>query len=163
MYDRRSDYALNKYDQDAIVCRNVTGEHVRLTRVDFIGEEEFRKWKAWSDQDYRDAEAAGRGFYDNSLPLDELFMAADSSMEELILEALDRTEHDVARAVLVKQIRSGLTEKQFRRLCMYYLAGMREGEIAALEGVGQQRISRSLLVGKAILEKILKTFLCNKG
>lgn len=52
MYDRKSDYALNKQDRDAIVCGSVTGVHIRLTRSDFSSEEEFQKWKAWSDWDY---------------------------------------------------------------------------------------------------------------
>ncbi|NCE64948.1 hypothetical protein D1159_10205 [Pseudoflavonifractor sp. 524-17] len=69
MFDTKSDFALNKFDQDAIVCRSVTGVHIRLTREDFASEEEFLRWKAWSDGDYYDTEKDGRGFYDNSLPL----------------------------------------------------------------------------------------------
>ena len=49
-----------------------------------------------------------------------------------------------------------LTEKQYRRLRMYYLQGMTEAKIAELEGVGQRRISKSLASGIAALEKILK-------
>lgn len=30
MFDHKSDYALNKYDPDAIVCRSVTDVHIRL-------------------------------------------------------------------------------------------------------------------------------------
>ena len=41
MFDTKSDFALNKFDQDAIVCRSVTGVHIRLTREDFASEEEF--------------------------------------------------------------------------------------------------------------------------
>lgn len=68
MYDRKSDYALNKQDRDAIMCGSVTGVHIRLTRSDFSSEEEFQKWKAWSDRDYHTAEKAGRAYYDNRLP-----------------------------------------------------------------------------------------------
>lgn len=35
MFDRNSDYALNKKDPDAIVCKSSTGVHIRLTRLDF--------------------------------------------------------------------------------------------------------------------------------
>ena len=69
MYDRKSDYALNKQDRDAIVCGSVTGVHIRLTRSDFSSEEEFQKWKAWSDRDYHTTEKAGRAYHDNRLPL----------------------------------------------------------------------------------------------
>ena len=39
MFNPKSDYALNKLDQDAIVCPSVTGVHTRLTREDFDTEE----------------------------------------------------------------------------------------------------------------------------
>ena len=45
MFDRNSDYALNKKDPDAIVCKSATGIHIRLTRADFSSAEEFEKWK----------------------------------------------------------------------------------------------------------------------
>ena len=41
MFDRNSDYALNKKDPDAIVCKSATGIHIRLTRLDFSSQEEF--------------------------------------------------------------------------------------------------------------------------
>ena len=48
-----SDYMTNKTDTEAIVCRSATGKDVRLTQADFESEEEFRKWKDWSDADYK--------------------------------------------------------------------------------------------------------------
>ena len=51
MFDKKSDYALNKQDQDSIIYISVNGR-IRLTRADFSSEEEFLKWKAWSDADY---------------------------------------------------------------------------------------------------------------
>lgn len=35
MFDKKSDYALNKQDPEAIVCRNVNDGPIRLTREDF--------------------------------------------------------------------------------------------------------------------------------
>lgn len=46
MFDRKSDYALNKKDQEAIVCKSVTDIHIRLTRYDFSSLEEFEAWKS---------------------------------------------------------------------------------------------------------------------
>jgi len=66
MFDKHSDFALNKFDKDAIVCPSVTGVHTRLTREAFSSEEEFLYWKQLSDGDYKDTEAAGRDFYNNS-------------------------------------------------------------------------------------------------
>ena len=65
MFDKRSDYALNKLDKEAIVYPSVTGVHIRLTREDFASEEEFLYWKKLSDGDYKDIESTGRGYYDS--------------------------------------------------------------------------------------------------
>ena len=65
MFDKKSEYALNKYDQDSIIYISVSGR-IRLTRADFSSEEEFLKWKAWSDADYHQTEGGcpgrGKGF-----------------------------------------------------------------------------------------------------
>ncbi len=55
MFDKKSEYALNKYDQNSIIYISVSGR-IRLTRADFSSEEEFLKWKAWSDADYHQTE-----------------------------------------------------------------------------------------------------------
>ena len=46
MFNTNSDYAINKLDPDAIVCRSVSGEVVRITREDFASDEEFEIWKS---------------------------------------------------------------------------------------------------------------------
>ena len=161
MLDRKSDYALNKQDPDAIVCKSVTGVHIRLTRADFSSEEEFRKWKAWSDQDYHATEQGGRGY--GGPPLEDWTLPSVLSPEDLMLEADVEAQRDAARAALAEQIRSQLTETQYRRLSLYYLEGMTEREIAKLEGVGQQRVSRSILAGKRALKKIFEKILVDRG
>ena len=52
MYDRRSIYALNKKNSDAIVLPDAAGNLICLTCADFTDEAEFRRWKRWSDQDF---------------------------------------------------------------------------------------------------------------
>ena len=66
-------------------------------------------------------------------------------------------------ATLLETVRSSLTEKQYRRLRMYYLDGMTEAEIARQERVGQQRISNSLVSGKKIVERFFQKFLRGRG
>lgn len=156
MLDRKSDYALNKQDPNAIVCKSVTGVHIRLTRADFASEAEFWKWKAWSDQDYRTTENAGRALSDNILSLESQRDCPLPSAEEVLLAAMDAAEHRTARLALVEQLRSCLTEKQLRRLRLYYLEGMNEAEIAAMEGVSQQAVSLCLRSAKNILKKFWK-------
>ena len=75
MFDRKSDYALNKRHPDSIVCKSVTDVHIYLTRADFSSEADFLKWKEWSDRNYHQMDKAGRGFYDNCLPLDERYLS----------------------------------------------------------------------------------------
>ena len=53
MYNKKSDYALNKKNKDAIVSRNAAGEYIKLTKEEFASEEEFAHWKKWSDDEYR--------------------------------------------------------------------------------------------------------------
>ena len=40
MFDKKSEYALNKYDQDSIIYISVSGR-IRLTRADFSSDEEL--------------------------------------------------------------------------------------------------------------------------
>ena len=70
MFDKKSEYALNKYDQDSIIYISVSGR-IRLTRADFSSEEEFLKWKTWSDADYHETEKKGRSFNYNRVDLDD--------------------------------------------------------------------------------------------
>ena len=53
MYNKKSDYALNRKNKEAIVSRNAAGEYIKLTKEEFASEEEFAHWKEWSDEDYR--------------------------------------------------------------------------------------------------------------
>lgn len=163
MFDKKSDYALNKQDRDAIICKSVKGVHIRLSRADFASEEEFLKWKVWSDEDYHANEKARRVYHDLGLPLEDWAAPSAPSVEELLLDTANMTERDAARAALALQIRSSLTEKQFRRLCLYYLEGKSQYEIARLEGVGQRRISTSLTVGRKKLEKLFEESGWNRG
>ncbi len=150
MFDTKSDFALNKLDRDAIVCRSVTGVHIRLTREDFASEEEFFRWKVWSDGDYYDTEKDGRGFYDNSLPLDPRVdkLGAVPSVEADILTMLDAAEASVEQtrrtAALIEQIKSCLTGTQYRRLWMLYAQKMNVTAIAKAEGISKASASRSI-------------------
>ena len=150
MFDAKSDFALNKLDRDAIVCRSVTGVHIRLTREDFASEEEFFCWKVWPDGDYYDTEKDGRGFYDNGIPLDPRVdkLGAVPSIEENILAALDAAEASAEQArrtaALIEQIKSCLTGTQYRRLWMLYARKMNVTAIARAEGISKASASRSI-------------------
>lgn len=158
MFDTKSDFALNKLDQKAIVCKSTTGVHIRLTQEVFSSEDEFKYWKKWSDGDYKDTERAGRDFYDNCVSLSEESVSLGTSAEDALFAPLLESEQRKERNALLQKVRSALTEKQYRRLHKYFLEGMTEAEIAKIEGVGQRRISTSISSGIAVLKKILKNF-----
>ena len=149
MFNKKSDYALNKHDKDTIVYISTTGV-ICLTRSDFASEDEFLKWKGLSDKDYQTNERAGRGFYDNTIPLDEKLdvIGAVLSIEDKFFGRLDEDERRQICCTLLKQIKSCLTEKQYRRLWMRNAEKMTVTAIAAAEGVTEQSISESILAAR---------------
>lgn len=161
MFDRKTDYAHNKKEEKAIVYITAD-ETVVLTQSDFETEAEFQKWKQWSDENYRDMERQERRCSDlkRKLYLEISEAGSLSSAEELVLSLMDeseKAEQDIQkRNDLRKLFETCLTARQYRRLQLYYLAGLTETEIAKREGVGQQRISKSILAAKRRLKKILK-------
>ena len=159
MFNRNSHYALNKKDQDAIVYMDAQGNLVRLTSEDFPTEEEFRAWKAWSDGQYHLWEKADH-IYTNCTASPECLLSQASSapgLDSELEQALDLQEQLLRDAGLTEQVRACLTEKQFRRLWLYEVEEKTEAEIAAMEGVGQRRISSSLIAARKKLEKIFSS------
>ena len=155
MFDKQSDYALNKADRDAIVCKSVTGEHTRLTREDFASEEEFLTWKAWSDEDFHEEEVANHTYSDNAISM-SLVSEAESavpSVESELVRRDDRRRHLRYTAETVANIRHILTERQYSRLWMYCVEGKTQQQIADLERVGQPRIFASLTAAEKKIKK----------
>lgn len=162
MFDTHSDYALNKMDKNAIICPCASGEHIRLVREDFSSEEEFLRWKKWSDDNYHEAELASQK-EDRCFPLEAQQDTPALSAEDAILVPHITAEQAERRGRMLEQFKKHLTAKQYRRLCFYYLEGKNEREIAQLEGVGQQRISKSITSGRKVIENFFKEFLSGRG
>lgn len=165
MFNCKSDYAHNKRAKDSIVYISATGSRLRLSRADFASEEEFLWWKRWSDADYRQIEREGREFYDNCISLDEClsFISARTSAEDELFARIDEAERLSAQANLMQQIRDILTGNQYRRLWMHCVDGFSEREIAAIEHVGQQRISKSITAARRKIKKICNDFVATGG
>ena len=144
MFNTQSDYALNKLDKEAIVCPSATGVHIRLTREDFASEEEFLYWKELSDSDYHKRELAGWND-SRSLSLETQRDCPLMSAEDIVFAPYLAAEQAEQRRRLLEQVR--------RCLCLYYLEGKTEAEIAVVEGISQQCVSRSLIAGAKIVEK----------
>ena len=153
MFDRKSDYSLNKQDPDSIVCKSSTGVHIRLTRLDFASPEEFEKWKRWSDEDYHATEKADHVYSNHTVSSDKLMEVSITviSPEDELMEVFSRQEHEE----LYRCLETRLTPTQRRRLWMYCVKGLTVEEIAGMEQKRHQSISECLQTAK---EKIKKFF-----
>ena len=153
MFDPRSDYALNKLNPDAIVCKSVTGAPIRITRADFASEEEFLKWKTFSDQDYHSIEAGSRED-DNCFSLNEQLDAVAPSAEEMLLTKASAKSKTAS--AWSQKIRFSMTTVQARRLRMLLNEKLSVTEIASNEGVSKASVSRSLSAAKRKIAAICK-------
>ena len=157
MFNRKSSYALNKKDPNAIIYMDANEAIVRLTREDFASEEEFLKWKMWSDESYHIEDKRDVVDGKRLISIDDLSEAALAVPGiDAVMEHQRKRLEDRSRAVaMVAQVREKLTDTQFRRLWMYYVDGMTIDEIGAVERISHQNISKS--IGSA-LKKIKKLF-----
>ena len=158
MFDTKSDYALNKRNPDAIVCRSVTGKYIRLTCEDFASDEEFSRWKDWSDREYHETEKADHVFHNHTLPTEGL---SESSMtvlsaEDVLMETFDQQERQKLRCLLMEGLDRCLTQPQSRRIRLYYIDGLTMRQIAEIEGVQHQSIVHCLAAAKRNLQKFLQ-------
>jgi DNA-directed RNA polymerase specialized sigma subunit len=156
MFNSVSVYALNKKDPDAIVYPSATGKPIRITRDDFASEEEFLAFKAWSDENFHSEENLDHRESNHTLAADELSDAAlfIPATDVVLEQRHTKEEKRKAASEMVIKLKDKLTERQFRRLWMYSVEGKTEMEIAIIEGVGQQLISKSILAAKKKIKKI---------
>ena len=156
MFQTKTQFALNKKDKDAIVFYDADTKPIRLTVNDFASEEEFARWKAWYLEDLREEELKNHTYLDHTLPMESIpeNLVSIPSPEEIIEQFWEQVDRARLSDEMLVRIRECLTKVQFRRLWMYYAEGMTELEIAEREGVGQQRISKSIIAAKKKLIKM---------
>ncbi len=158
MFDKKSDYALNKRDPDAIVCKSASGVHIRLTREDFASKEEFLRWKNWSDGSYCEIERADASFLKHTCGLTE-WSGFVQSLEAEVIEAQDQKERRKLRRFLLEGPDNCLTPVQRRRLWLYCVEGLTVRQIAQAEGAAHQNVVKSIKAAK----KKIKKFLLGQG
>ncbi len=136
MFDNKSDYALNKKNQNSIVYCDSTGHITHITSADFFSEEEFLFWKSWSDADYKETDYADSYFHRHIAELDTIGDSAGSiaSPEEMLLYKTEREEQVQEAMELVQVIAESLTEVQFRRLWLHRVQKENVRSIAKKEG-----------------------------
>lgn len=155
MVNKNSIYALNKKDPDAIVYPSANGKLIRVTREDFPSEEEFLAFKKWSDEIFHEEEKLDHREANHILSVDDLSEAALAvpAADVLLERQHERAEKRKIASDMVVKLKDKLTDIQFRRLWMYCVEGKTEQQIAEIEGVDQQRISKSILAAKKKIKK----------
>ena len=80
-----------------------------------------------------------------------------TATEDLLFEQMYRLSHQAAANACVHRIREMLTARQYRRLWLYGVLGKTEKEIARMENVSHQAISKSLRAAMQRISRIKKT------
>ena len=156
MLNRNSICFLNMRDPQAIVYTDAKGTVIRLTREDFASEDEFLTWKACSDEDYRLSEKAGRSYYDKCIPVIEAIDTPLPSAEDVLLAPMLEAEWAEYQTALLEEVRSKLTQTQYRRLWMFIVERLNEKQIAWKENTTQQAVSQSLVAIRKKLGGFMK-------
>jgi len=157
MLDRKSDYAINKKDPDSIVFKTATGTYIRLHRKDFSSDEEFQKWKDWSDEDYHIQDVENHTYMKHTVGMEETTEQGETpSPEQLLFEQYDQMDRERFVSLLLEGINTCLSEPQRRRLLKYYFEGQTQEEIAKSENVAHQNVAESLWRAKEKLKKFFK-------
>ena len=156
MFNNKSDYALNKKNQNSIVYCDSTGHITHITTADFSSEEEFLFWKSWSDADYKETDYADSYFHRHIAELDTIGDSAGSiaSPEEMLLSKTEREEQMQEAMELVQVIAESLTEVQFRRLWLHRVHKENVRSIAKKEGVVHSCIVASIKSAERRIFKI---------
>ena len=155
MVNKNSIYALNKKDPDAIVYPSANGKLIRVTREDFPSEEEFLAFKKWSDENFHEEEKLDHREANHVLSADDLSEAALAvpAADVLMERQHERAEKRRIASDMVVKLKDKLTDIQFRRLWMYHVEGKTEEEIAEIEGVAQQQVSKAILAAEKKIKK----------
>lgn len=151
MFDKNTDYAINKRDDNAIVYRSADGHIITLTSSDFATEQEFRRWKEWSDADYHRSERAEHRRADREIPM-------ESCPAKVLHETGPSDQPDpeelISQRILLHHALRTLSKVQYIRF-MLYMRGFTISEIARTEGVSWQAVSKSCSAARKRLADFL--------
>lgn len=158
MFNPKSDYALNKKDPDAIVYKDSYGNLIRLTRSDFANEEEFLRWKSWSDENHHAIENSDHVFSNHTLSLDYMAEGAVAvhSPEDALIGVCEEKEQRDLYNLLMAGFDSCLTPTQRRRCWLHWVEGLTVRQIAEIENVSHPSVVESLAAAKQRLYEFLK-------
>ncbi len=153
-----TDYAINNANSEAIVYRFANGTVREITVDDFGGDVvAFNTWKSFSDNDYHNQEKQTRRTSRKDISYDSL-EEMDLGYSEGCLDTMLRTEDEEALSEGVEELLSILSEKQRRRLYLYIIKGMKQEEIARMEGCIQSAVAQSIQSAEAKIKKYFEKF-----
>lgn len=126
MQKHKDIYTLNRENPDAIIYLDSDGKIIRLTREDFSSEEEFRHWKAVSDQQYQQEKRQENTYRKRKVTLLDCDQAKETPESSLAFQfdLQERVTRKQAAEIAIKQIQRMLTATQYRRLWMYGMSQM---------------------------------------
>lgn len=137
---RESDYALNKYSKGIVY--KFADEVIEITMDDFLREtpgateEDFLKWKEFSDSDYeeqsRKENAQTKKNVSLSLLEDTAACCVSSPEDDFIAKEDQEKSRSIINAFFAE---TKLTDKQKQRFILHYCSGLTFREIALREGV----------------------------
>jgi len=163
-----SDYALNKYSK-GIVYRSVDGI-IEITLEEYLQDNpcktmtDFYELKEISDSIYLTQVKNENAQTRKDTPLDyvdEALLCLELSPEEIFIAELDAIDADnryQAQLTIANQALDKLTAIQCKRYLLHIVDELTTREIAALEGVAQQVVNKSILAAK---KKIKNFFAVN--
>ena len=157
----KTDYAINKTNEDAIVYRFADGTIKHITVDDFGGDiEAFRKWKSISDKDYLvcDRHTYNTTRLDVSIEgIDETTLCSLPSVEDMLVEQENNEEFSLE----MKEFLEKLTDVQKQRLYLFTFKHFSATQIAQIEGVHFTTVYKSLTKIEKMFKKYVETVLKN--
>ena len=147
-----TDYAVNKMNPDAIVYKFSDGTTSILTKADFASEEEFRKWKAISDNNLHETELSDKRYERLAVSLDAADFDGNNPGVEDEYFVDDKISEMNQLCERVQFAFSKCTEIQQRRLCKYSF-GKSFKEISNDEEVNVRTVFESIEYGKSKFKK----------
>ena len=147
------DYTRNRADPDAIVSLDANKNLSRMTAAQFESSDVFMRWKQVSDEDYHEIHRGDWRYKDHTVSLGKYESTLSTERDEQERAERERI-HDFYLEV-DRKLRKLLTNKEYRRLKMFYERDLTEEAIAKIEGTSQPAISFSLT---GAIEKAKKYF-----
>lgn len=136
------DYTRNKADPDAIVSLDADRNLSRMTAAQFESLEAFVHWKQVSDENYHESHRGDWRYRDHTVSLGRYESTLSTERDEQ--ESAERERLHAFYLEVDRILRKLLTNKEYRRLKMFYERDLNEEAIARLEGTSQPAISLSL-------------------